>query len=98
MFKTILEIVCRLFVSKKTEIEYVEAALIRYQRRLDELNDMFDPADDCCPSCAFYPEYSKLSDKIDRVEKWLVVLKRRKENGLARKRNKQTSTSKRNSK
>ncbi len=98
MFKTILEILAKIFISKKTEIEYVEAALVRYETRLAELNDMFDPGDDCCPSCAFYPEYSRLVDKIDRVEKWLVILKQRKQNGLDRKRNQKVTAGKRDSK
>lgn len=69
----------------KTEIEYVEAALKRYQARLDLLNSKFNPKYDCCHTCAF-PEYPKLVSKIERVEHWLKVLKTRKnKHGMASK-------------
>lgn len=84
------------FWPKKTEIEYVEAALARYKLQLAAMDDDFNPADDCCPWCKNYPVYSDLYDKIERVEAWLVILKKRKENGLVKKRDKQIVSSKRN--
>lgn len=65
------------FIKKKTEIEYVEAALSRYKYKLEKLNYEFDPTKDCCQSCC-YPEYDALCDKIDRVEHWLSILKKKK--------------------
>ena len=68
------------FVSgKKTEIEYVEAALARYQKRLDDLKkNFYDNGGGCCVGCYSAGESDHLADKIERVESWLKILKKRK--------------------
>lgn len=63
---------------KPSEIELVEAALNRYNNRLDEIEKQW--AEDgglCCPNC-YSHEYSKLCKKVERVEHWLQALKQRK--------------------
>ena len=61
-----------------TEIEYVEAALKRYNDKLNELDDICEEKNGCCPQCLFGSEYTMLCEKIERVEKWLEILKKRK--------------------
>lgn len=65
----------------KTEIEYVEAALSRYRRRAQAIKDQFAERDaPCCVFCFGGSEYSKLIDKIERVEFQLERLRKRKSN------------------
>lgn len=58
---------------KPTEIEFVEAALKRYNARLNKMNDAWAENGTCCPNCMFGYEYTLLTDKIERVEKWLEI-------------------------
>ena len=74
----IIKLFKKIFFRQKTEIEYVEAALARYRYELAELDDAFDPKADCCVGCMTGGYSSKLENKIERVEKWLEVLKKRK--------------------
>jgi hypothetical protein len=63
---------------KPTEIELIEAALRRYDQRLDAIQQQWREAGGlCCPGC-FSSEFVTLSNKMERVEKWLAVLKKRK--------------------
>lgn len=67
----------RFFFKKKTEIELVEAALARYKKELNEL--IFDPeVDICCLGCKTGGRSTQLANKIERVERWLEVLHKRK--------------------
>jgi hypothetical protein len=60
------------------EIARVKAAVVRYQAELDEFGERFRREGwSCCPSCAFYPEYSNLADKADRAAEVLVRLLRK---------------------
>ena len=69
----------RFICGRKSEIEYVEAALKRYQDRLDKLKkDFYDNGGGCCPECYYGFEFTLLCNKIERVEKWLKILKKRK--------------------
>jgi len=69
----------RLFLfGKKTEIQYVEAALRRYKDELDDLDRSFDPTRDCCHDCKYGIYYNDLYNKIHRVERQLIRLKRSK--------------------
>lgn len=70
----ILKIICK----EKTEIEYVEAAIKRYRRKLFDLSWDFDHTKDCCLDCRSGGDYTRLLAKIERVEKWLIILKKRK--------------------
>lgn len=64
---------------QKTEIEYVEAALSRYQSQIDDIKKKFyDNGGGCCPGCYSGGEFDRLVDKVERVEKWLKILKKRK--------------------
>ena len=67
----------RFFFGPKTEIEFVEAALARYEWQLEEMHMRHRHS--CCTACATGGESNKLADKIERVYKWLEVLKKRKE-------------------
>lgn len=64
----------RKFFGPHTEIEFVEAALKRYHARL---HDMRIDQDTYCDFWSL--EERELSNKIDRVEAWLEVLKKRKQ-------------------
>ena len=67
-------------ISRKplSEIELVEAALARYYHQLDTIEKKWRRAGAvCCPGCFSY-EYVWLASKIDRVETWLKILKKRK--------------------
>lgn len=66
------------FFKKKTEIQYVEAALKRYRNELFDLSSDFDHTRDCCVTCMTGGYDERLRAKIDRVEKWLAILKKRK--------------------
>lgn len=62
----------------KTEIEFVEAALQRYNARFDEIQeDFWRSGGVCCVYC-YSQEASWLASKIERVEHRLQVLKNRK--------------------
>jgi hypothetical protein len=74
MFKKIFT----LLFGEKSEIQRVEAALRKYKHQLWELEADFDSAKDCCVTCMTGGLDIKLSDKIERVEKWLEILKNRK--------------------
>lgn len=64
----------RLFPGQ-TEVQKVEAALRRYQAKYDRIQSGFVFGRDvCCPTCK-YPELVALGGKIERVEKWLRILK-----------------------
>jgi len=76
----------RLF-SYKTEERYVAAALRRYQDELYNLNCDFDPIKDCCQDCMTGGGYTKLIEKIERVEKQLNRLKNKREKNVKKKRN-----------
>jgi len=67
-----------IFGPPPTEIELVEAALVRYYDKRASIEKQWRKAGGlCCPSCFSY-EYVWLTNKIDRVETWLAVLKKRK--------------------
>jgi len=67
-------------VPLEIEIERVEKALRRHREELSSFNDSFDPSKDCCVDCMTGGYSLKLSEKIVRVEHWLLVLKQRKIN------------------
>ncbi len=67
-----------LLFGRPTEIQLVEAALIRYRHELFDMQADFDPRYDCCQECKYGSRYCKLQDKIERVEKQLIRLKRNK--------------------
>ena len=77
---TILKRIVKIFTGKdtRTEIEKVEDSLKKHKQKLYEMDDAFDPKKDCCQQCLYGLEYSELYAKIKRVEKWLIVLKNRK--------------------
>lgn len=60
--------ITRFLFGPRTELEFVEAALRRYQDELRDMEDDFDPAVDCCPDCMYGSHYSQLIDKIERVK------------------------------
>lgn len=63
----------------KTEEQRVAAALYRYKNELYNLNADFDPTTDCCQDCMTSGGYTKLIEKIERVEKQLNRLKNKRE-------------------
>ncbi len=61
------------------EIGRVQAALVRYNDRIEAMNREWARSGGiCCPNCMFGDEYTNLADKIERVEHWLGILKSRK--------------------
>ncbi len=69
----------RLIFGPKTEIEFVEASLNRHLWQLKDLKiRLGDERDHCCYDCASGGEYTRLVDKIERIEHRLKVLKKRK--------------------
>ena len=63
----------------KTEIEFVEASLNRHRWKLILLQDRLgDIRNYCCYHCASHGEYTRLVEKIERIEHRLNVLKKRK--------------------
>jgi hypothetical protein len=68
----------RLFFGPWTEIGFVEASLRRYEYKLYEINESFNPANDCCQDCMTGGYYSKLLEKIERIQKQLDRLKAKK--------------------
>lgn len=66
------------FFGPKTEIEYVEAALKRYENELWDIQQDFDPTKDCCSGCASGGRESFLINKIARVEHRFETLRKRK--------------------
>lgn len=59
----------------EVEIRRIKLALVRHNGRLDAMDRAWvDAGRLCCPSCMFGAKYSKLADKIERVEKWLANL------------------------
>ncbi len=66
----------RIFLfGRKTEIQYVEAALRRYQSELDNMESNFDQRRDCCQTCKYGSRYIALVEKIVRVKTQLHRLK-----------------------
>ena len=61
-----------------TEQGFVEASLRRHKDKLFDINSSFDPAYDCCQDCMTGGYYTKLIEKIERIEKQLTRLKNRK--------------------
>lgn len=64
------------------EIKRVEAALARHNARRDKMSDDWyrehGPGRSCCPTCYYGAPYADLVAKIERVERWLEILKSRK--------------------
>lgn len=77
------EFIPRLFRPKKpTEIELVRAALVRHQKRVDDMVDAWrDAQAPCCPGCMFGSQYYEATQKVERVEAWLKILESRKARG-----------------
>lgn len=59
------------------EVERVEAALRRYNAALQKMDDEWYAGGICCPSCMHGAPYTTLVEKIERVEAWLVILKKK---------------------
>jgi hypothetical protein len=73
----------RLIFGPRTEIGFVEASLKLHKRKLFNLEfDLadFDPSKECCEDCATGGYYSKLKQKISRIEKQLENLKKKRKN------------------
>lgn len=68
----------RLFFGPWTEIGFVEASLQRYEDKVYEINESFNPDNDCCQDCMTGGYYTELLEKIDRIEKQLQRLKKKK--------------------
>jgi len=72
----------RFLFGPKTELEFVRRSLKRNKDLLSDIEERFDPAYDCCQDCMTAGYYSKLIDKIERMEKHIKGLERREERKL----------------
>lgn len=67
------------FLFPKTEIEYVEASLLRHRAEAEDIERQFYELEaPCCVFCFGGSRYSDLIDKIERIETQLKRLKKRK--------------------
>lgn len=67
----------RVLFGPHTEIGFVERSLRLHQDKLYDINDAFDSGNDCCQDCMTGGYYSKLVEKIERIEKQLERLRKK---------------------
>lgn len=68
----------RVLFGPYTEQGFVEASLRRHKQKLFDIEDAFDCSRDCCQDCMTGGYYTRLIEKINRIEKQLTKLKNRK--------------------
>lgn len=76
----ILKKIKRLIFGPYSEIGFVEASLRKHKAKLFDIEDAFDSTQDCCQDCMTGGYYSRLIEKIERIEKQLTRLKEKKKN------------------